>query len=134
MRKYLVIILLVIASCADKEKFPEEIIPPEKMEHVLWDMITAGEFYNSQIARLDSSYNKDSAMLDTYARVFQIHKIKREDFDRSYDWYKQHPDEMSVILDSLSKRSSPDFIKREKQPLKDSIRKRPIQQAPIEIR
>ena len=40
---------------------------------------------------------------------FQIHHITRQDFDKSYAYYRQHPDLMKIILDSLSRRQTYDI-------------------------
>jgi len=134
MRKYL-LLLLVFCACSKKEKIPKDILSPEKMENVLWDVVSAAEFHNAFIARRDSTFNKDSAQLDAFSRVFHIHKIKLDDFEKSYAWYQAHPDFMSVVLDSLSKRASPEFIRREKIPLKDSLKRRQtIPEEVIEIK
>lgn len=123
MKKYLVVLLLII-SCNDKESRPGDVMPQLKMQEVLWDMISAGEFNNSFLNRLDSTFNRDSALKTTYKNVFAIHGINAEQFNRSYDWYRAHPDQMSVILDSLTRKNSPSSVQELATPVPDTNRRK----------
>jgi Domain of unknown function (DUF4296) len=107
MRKlsFLFISLFLITSCKDKNKIPKDIFPQEKMQAVLWSMINAGEFLNGYVLYKDS-VDKMAESLKTYGQVFQIHHITKEEFDKSYSYYREHPDLLKVILDSLSKRQT----------------------------
>jgi len=104
MRKLfpLFIILQLIISCSDKKKIPKDILPPPKMQAVLWDMISAGEFLNGYILNKDS-VDKMAESSKMYGRVLQFHHITKQEFDKSYLYYRQHPALMRSILDSLSK-------------------------------
>jgi hypothetical protein len=105
MRKWLSLffVFFFVISCANKKKIPKDILPGQKMQAVLWDMINAGEYLNAFVLNKDSVANKDSARLKIYGQVFQIHHINKEQFDKSYSYYRDHPDLMKVIVDSLSK-------------------------------
>lgn len=100
----LFIVLFFAISCADKKKIPKDILPPQKMQAILWDMISAGEFLNTFILKKDSAVNKDSVSLKIYGQVFHIYHITKEQFDKSYSYYRDHPELMKVIIDSLSKK------------------------------
>jgi hypothetical protein len=132
MRKYLLIIV-ILAACSGKDTIPSDVLPPTKMKGVLWDMISAGEYYSSYLTRLDSAMNEDSARLATYSRVFGIHNIDKATFDRSYAWYKDHPAQMAVILDSLSKTDAPNNWQNATPGQPDTIRKKMLQRADIEV-
>lgn len=131
MRKYL-LALLLFPACSPKESRPADVLPPDKMEIVLWDMVNAAEFYNAFINRLDSSFNKDSAKDATYASVYRLHGIDKKQFERSYSWYQQHPDKMAVVLDSLSRKNAPPTWQDLATPVPDTARRRllrkPIQE------
>ncbi len=134
MRNGLLIIVLFLASCSDSNDGPgKDILPGEKMEAVLWDMMSAGEFYNSYLNRLDSSFNKDSARMATYETVFRIHKIDQATFDRSYKWYQQHPEKMSILLDSLTKRKAPPTWQGQPAPVNDTMKKKMLQRPDLDV-
>ena len=97
--------LLLFNACKDKDKVPNDILSKEKMQEVLWSMITAGEFLNGYILSSDSA-DKLAESSKIYGQVFQIHHISREEFDKSYYYYREHPDLMQVLLDSLAKKQT----------------------------
>lgn len=106
MKKWWVLLLVfcVALSCVRKKKIPKDILPSPKMEAILWDMISAGEFLSAFVLTQDTSVNKDSASLKVYGQVFQVHRITMEQFDKSFSYYRDHPELMKVIVDSLSGR------------------------------
>jgi Domain of unknown function (DUF4296) len=107
MRKLLFLFfnLFFIISCSDKNKVPNYVLPEEKMQAVLWSMINAGEFLNGYILNKDS-VDRVAESSKIYGQVFQIHHVTKEEFDKSYLYYREHPDLMKAILDSLSKKKA----------------------------
>jgi hypothetical protein len=122
-------VLLLIASCSRKKEMPKDILPREKMQEVLWSMISAGEFLNAYILNNDS-VQKIAEISKTYGQVFQVHHITKEEFDRSWLYYRGHPEIMKVMLDSLSKKR---VINTGQAPFfqKDSANKKTV--APVEV-
>ena len=94
-----IIALLLFFSCKQKTKVPDTILPVDKMEKVLTDMLRADEFYNQKQA--------DSATLDSFSRtnlykaVFTLHKTNKEEFRKSLNFYESHPDLLKTVLDSM---------------------------------
>jgi Domain of unknown function (DUF4296) len=103
MKKLTVLFFIIIFSCSDKNKISKDILPKEKMQEVLWGMICAGEYLDGYVLKKDSI---DGVIEKTkiYNQVFRVYHITKEGFDKSYKYYKEHPDMMKEILDSLSKR------------------------------
>src|ERR1044071_2605830 len=99
-------ILCVLYSCSGGSEVPKDILPPKKMQAVLWDMISAGEFVNAFVIYKDS-IDKSAETLKRYGQVFQLHKITKDQFDKSWLYYRQNPEKMRPLLDSLSKRPAP---------------------------
>jgi len=91
-------------SCTNKKKIPKDILQQQKMQAVLWDMISAGEFLSAFVLNKDSIINKDSTKLKIYGQVFQVHRITKEQFEKSYSYYRDHPELIKEIVDSLSKK------------------------------
>jgi hypothetical protein len=91
-------------SCTNKKKIPKDILQQQKMQAVLWDMISAGEFLSTFVLNKDSLVNKDSTSLKIYGQVFQVHRITKEQFEKSYSYYRDHPELIKEIVDSLNKK------------------------------
>jgi len=101
MRNLLFLVLFVtILSC--KSSVPKDILPPKKMQAVLWDMMQADEmmeYYSTN----DSSFKGISKHTVYYQNIFAIHKVSRESFKNSLNYYKDHPASLKPILDSLQR-------------------------------
>ena len=118
-------ILSLLFSCSDKNKLPKGILPKQKMQEVMWDMIRTGEFLNGFVLYKDTAIDKVAESQKWYNKVYQLHKITKTDFDRSYAYYQDHPVLMKELLDSLSKKQVP--VKpaiQDSVAIKDSIKKR----------
>ncbi|MBA2498769.1 MAG: DUF4296 domain-containing protein [Chitinophagaceae bacterium] len=102
--KYLLFFFLIfICACKDSNP-PEEILSPEKMQIVLWDMIRADEFLVSYVLR-DTSLNRKMESLKMYEKVFELHEISKVTFERSLKYYEQNPKILKPIMDSLHSRA-----------------------------
>jgi hypothetical protein len=94
-----IIALILFFSCTQKTKIPEDILPPDKMEKLLMDMLRAEEFLNQR--------QPDSATLDSFNRiklyqsVLALHKMTKENFKKSFTFYEAHPDLLKTVLDSM---------------------------------
>ena len=108
MRILLVFLLLiaVVTGCKKKDSIPSGILPPDKMEVVLWDMIRADEFLREFVLAKDSTLNDTLESLNTYQWIFDNHKIKREQFATSFNYYQQNPNLFRKVLDSLISRGN----------------------------
>lgn len=125
MRSGLLIIIFsfIVTGCKNKNSIPREIIPQKKMQEVLWDMMRADQFLNDYILNKDTSLDKAEERLKIYNKVFSIHQISREKFNKSFTYYKSHPSLFKVMMDSISqpKIEIPEEIKYP-QVLKDSLK------------
>lgn len=101
MRNYLLFFCLtVFISCGNKNKIPEGVLTPDKMQAVLWDVIKADAF-TGEIVRKDSAKKTADVNLKLQQEIFTIYKITRNDFYKSYDYYKENPGKLKVIMDSM---------------------------------
>lgn len=98
---FVMALMLGLIACSDRQ-VPRDVMEPEKMETVLWDMIRAGEFLNGFVLFRDTFHNNVQESRRWYDKVYELHQISREDFIRSYEYYKQHPRLMKKIFDSLA--------------------------------
>lgn len=91
-------LLLLLFSCAGKR--PKDILPPEKMKQVTFDLIRADEFLNNFVSR-DSGVDMKYKTIEMYEQVFAIHQVSRQQFYKSYKYYQQHADEQKQLFDSI---------------------------------
>ena len=109
MRKLFLILLILsfVFACSNKNDLPDGILPRPKMQEVMWDMVRAGEFLNSFVFSRDSVIDKPALSQQWYRKIYQVHKISKTVFDKSYRYYQDHPLLMKIILDTLSKKQVP---------------------------
>lgn len=102
MRKLSILLLIVFLfqSCGNKDAVPDGVLKPEKMQAVLWDVIKADAFTINFIQK-DSSKNGAAENLKLQQQIFAIHKITKENFYKSYDYYKENTGTFIKIVDSM---------------------------------
>ena len=91
----LFLLLPLFVSC--KVDFPENILPPEKMEAVLYDYHLTG----SMATTFASADYKEKLM---YSYVYEKHGITKEQFDSSLVWYNRYPKHIKRIYENLEAR------------------------------
>lgn len=99
------IILLSFTACTRQYKVPSGVLPMDKMEKVLWDMIQADRYATIVLSR-DSSKNLKEETFVLYEQIFSIHKINRQQFVKSFKFYLERPDISQVMLDSLATKAN----------------------------
>jgi len=113
MRRYglMVVLAAVLLSCGDGR--PKGLLKADKMEKVLWDVIRANTYVTQYLSR-DTSRSIAGEQIKYQQKVFAFHKISKEDFYTSYDYYLSHPGAMGVVLDSIiSKANAPKIFTRQ---------------------
>ncbi len=95
-----IIIVIIFFSCTNNN-VPNDIIPQNKMKLVLWDYVKA-DAYCSGFVKKDSTQNDTLVNVQLQQAIFRHYKISREEFYKSYQFYKSHPVLMTAILDSIS--------------------------------
>lgn len=96
--------ILLLASCKGKDKLPAGILPQDKMVEVTWDMMRTGEFLNSYVFTKPNVDRSAEAQL-WYDKVYAMHHTTREQYDKSYAYYREHTDLMKAVMDSISKKN-----------------------------
>lgn len=102
MMKYFiyVIFLMTLFSCYSKDKVPSDIINPEEMKGIIWDVMRSQALANESALK-DSTIDKAIKTKLLAKKVFEIHKTDSAHFNESYNWYVKHPLKLKVIFDSL---------------------------------
>ncbi len=94
-----IIIVIIFFSCTNNN-VPNDIIPANKMELVLWDYFKV-DAYCSDFVKKDSTQNDTLLNIQLQQTIFRHYKITKEEFYRSYQFYKLHPVLMAGMLDSM---------------------------------
>lgn len=97
-------LIWALVSCTDKDKIPSGVLPQEKMEKVLWDMIQAERYTNTFLK--DSTHNLKEETFKLYAQVFSIHNVSKDQFIKSYKFYMSRPDIARPMFDSLATKAN----------------------------
>lgn len=90
----------IITSCSNNNDIPKGILKKEKMQLVLWDVLRA-DVFTFQFITKDSSKKPELEAVKLQQQIFASHKITKADFDKSYAFYKSHPEIMQPLLDSI---------------------------------
>lgn len=131
--KKLIISSLVFCIISCQSSVPKNVLPPAKMQEVMWDMMQADAMAEYYAVR-DSALSELQRHVNYYQDVLTLHKISKEDFKTSLSYYQNHPSKLKVILDSLQsfteKRQTIDTIKKQNHPpISDSLKKKIVSPA-----
>lgn len=99
MIRLAVVFSLVLFSCSQK-KSPPGFLGIEKMQSVYWDYMRADAFANEYI-RIDTTKNVEVESARLQQKVFKLHKVSRESFYSSYDYYLKNPPLLKQMLDTM---------------------------------
>jgi hypothetical protein len=103
-RLFFIIVVLLLVRCSNRPALPAGIIAQPTMETVLWQLMQADEFFANYVIK-DSTKNTTAERTKLYQQVFSIHKISREEFKKSYDFYINRPEISRPMFDSLAARA-----------------------------
>lgn len=93
-----------MAACSRSHTIPSDILPPEEMGRILYDIGLAEGAVETEYYR-DSARNKDSLLRAQLDKVMRIHGTDRRTFQHSYTFYKKNPQILKKVVDSLQARS-----------------------------
>lgn len=97
--------ILVLYGCKDKDNIPRDVLQPVKMQDVMWDMFEA-QYLAQQRASKDSATTVVIETKKLSADIFKIHGITEQKFNQSYQWYLKHPSLLNRMLDSIYSQKS----------------------------
>ncbi len=99
---FIVCSCLLIAGCGNRNKIPNDVLPPDKMEVVIWDMMRADQFLADYVLSKDTSKKKMEESVKLYQQIFSLHKITQEEFKKSFYYYQSHPLQLKGVMDSIN--------------------------------
>ncbi len=100
-----VIAVFFLMACGGGKGIPADVLKPDKMQAVMWDVIKA-DVYAFEYIKRDSVQNDTAANLLLQQEIFALHNTTRETYYRSYDFYKKKPELMKTLMDTMSARAN----------------------------
>lgn len=99
---FILLVLIIAVSCkSPKDEVKGVVLNPKQMQAVLWDILQADAFTQTFISK-DSTKNATVENAVLQKKIFELHKVRKEDYLESYNYYTARPNEMRVILDSIT--------------------------------
>jgi hypothetical protein len=98
---YCLLVLLCLFSCRREKPGKGGILSVNEMKKVMWDMVQVDDFASSFIKK-DSTLDLTKETNLLYQKVFALHKIDSARFFKSFYFYKQHPADYKLLVDSLN--------------------------------
>jgi hypothetical protein len=105
MRLLTAALVILLFACNRAEKVPAGILPKEKMQSLMWDMVRADELVTYK-ASMDTSIKQLPASVGLYKSVLSLHNVTEKQFKESFKYYEAHPKLFKSVIDSLSRKAS----------------------------
>lgn len=99
MKRIFTICIVCIAFCACKPGVPNNVIQPDKMEKVLFDIHTV-DGYIGTLQKPDTAKIVASSY---YKGIYKKFEIDSAIYTRSLNYYYNHPDILNKIYENLTK-------------------------------
>jgi hypothetical protein len=103
--RFIFFLAIAFYSC-DGGNFSEDgILDQNKMADLLNEVALAEGFAESYLFK-DTLQSKDTLVQKELDKVLQLNKISMKQFTKSYHYYKTHPEEFKVMVDTANARAS----------------------------
>jgi hypothetical protein len=105
MKRVVAFFFVFMAACNTKQETPQGILPADKMQSIVWDLLEADELTAYQVSA-DSSVHNFPVSTARYKSIFILHGTNEEQFRKSFRYYELHPKLLAPVMDSLQKRAA----------------------------
>jgi Domain of unknown function (DUF4296) len=113
MRKCLLLLMIIFGvACNSKTDAPAKLLSRDKMEDILWDLMRADLFINNYMVIKDTALDKKKQGIELYSQILKLHKVSQEQFRESFSYYRSQPEELKVLMDSLSHHSDSSTLQK----------------------
>jgi hypothetical protein len=93
---FITFIIILLFACKRNKDLPKDILVPDKMKVVLYDLMLAEAL---QDAKPDLYPPGHTELRD---QVLKSHGLNKKTFQKSLDYYRQHPQIYKQLADSLA--------------------------------
>ena len=91
---------LISLSCgAPKTKIPQDILSENIFINLLKDIHLAEAKY--ELHKTKGMENAKNELAHNYSAIYKTHEITADDFDKTLDYYAQHPEQLEKIYTSV---------------------------------
>ena len=108
-------VFAILNSCSGSKVGEQQILDQDKMSNVIYDVLLAESYVESYLMK-DTILNKDSLLQVEMDKVLKVYGITAKIFSDSYLYYKAHPTQLEIVMDSAHERAvrgrTDIFIKR----------------------
>jgi Domain of unknown function (DUF4296) len=94
------LIALFICGCGGDGDIPANVLKPDKMQAVMWDIVRA-DVFTSEFIKVDSTKDLLRENLQLQKKIFELNKTSREQYYTSFEYYKNKPELMREMLDTM---------------------------------
>ena len=101
IRSILPALVILLISCGKKPEVPPEFIQPPQMQSVFWDFIRADALTTLKHKENNTSPQALATNVTLQKQVFDMHKVTKQAFYSSLDYYNSHPALMRTLVDSI---------------------------------
>ena len=98
MRWWLVIPLFLLFACEQKDRTPEGLLDREQFKEVLLDAQLLEARYNHEVV---VEHRQEVPMKQYYAQVFEKYGTNEDQFRKTFDYYKERPEELKAIYEEI---------------------------------
>jgi hypothetical protein len=100
------ILCLILLSCGDsKTEIPQDILSENNFISLLKDIHLAEAKF--EIHKTKGMENAKNELAHNYSAIYETHAITADDFEKTLDYYAQHPEQLEKIythvLEQLTK-------------------------------
>lgn len=93
------LMVLLLTACSG-DKLPKGVLPAEQMQAVFWDYLKA-DVYAQEFLSVDTSKDAKLENARLQLEVFKKHKVSKETFYKSYQYYLEHESLMKDMVDTM---------------------------------
>ena len=96
MKIYLSILACLLCACYNtEEKIPENILSETVFEDILKQIhLSEGAF---ELHKTNGMKNAKNELAHNYSTIYETHEITADDFNKTLDYYAQHPEQLEKI-------------------------------------
>ena len=100
------ILCLILLSCGNQQKeTPQNILSENTFINLLKDIHLAEAKY--ELHKTKGMENAKNELAHNYSTIYKTHEITGDDFDKTLDYYAQHPEQLekiyTLVLEQLTK-------------------------------
>jgi hypothetical protein len=113
--------LFSVIACNAGNDIPKGILPPQKMQYVMWDMIQVDGLASYSF---DTMLRRPAKRMELYYTVLSTHKLSQDAFRNNIHFYESRPDLFKIVLDSLQQmalRDTATIVTKSQKVTQDSV-------------